>query len=167
MAQKLSPRVVASFLGVLAISYAVIARGVGNLYPFSIFEMYAKPSGSVTTRLGVRDSTGGVHDVSSYVDWHCSEPIVWEKFSCDVEPLRRVPNYLERAEINHVQSNISDVAKGEPVDLIQRVWRVSSEQSISVADCTLTKCNARMSSRTGSLLSRDAMPKSTNSRSGK
>ena len=60
--------------GVLVlVGYVAIASTVQQLYPFSVFDMYAHPATSAS-RIAVRDAAGVVSEVSAWTDWQCDGP---------------------------------------------------------------------------------------------
>lgn len=124
---------------VLALAYVVLARGVGNLYPFSGFEMYGATRLSTASRIAVV-TADGVAEVERFSRWRCDGPIAidprqcvaqWPYFHVEARDLE-VLAFVEHAE------DPGDDAR--PATLIRRVWRLGDVAQVD--DCVIATCEA-------------------------
>ncbi|APR79814.1 Hypothetical protein A7982_05161 [Minicystis rosea] len=124
--------------------YLLVARLVGNVYPFSTFSMYSEMQTDSASHLVARDRTGKLHDVTAYDGWSCPEPL-------DIDPPRcREPNpfssigYIDRASLEHVRaSHATHDGQAEPVDLVRHIWRFQKGSGdVRTEDCLLAQCQA-------------------------
>ena len=128
------------FLGVLALlGYAIIARGVENLYPFSVFPMYASGESAVTSRIMARTAAGEILEVDRFHGWSCRELPTLDATSC--EGVRGIP-YIDREREAHVRAHPlgSNDGEGEPVELVRRVF--SFDGKARAETCPLAACRA-------------------------
>lgn len=129
------------FLGLLALlGYAISARGVENLYPFSVFPMYASSEGAVTSRIMARTAAGELLEVDRFQGWSCPELPALDATSC--EGVRGIP-YIDREREAHVRAHPlgGGEGEGEPVELVRRVF--SFDGKARAETCRLAACRAR------------------------
>jgi hypothetical protein len=123
-------------LALLVLSgYVAVAFCVGNLYPFSVFDMYSRPAES-GSRLAARRGAR-VEEVTRYRSWSCESEIDLDAQRCGrgVRTSDPVDHELYGWIRDHAGSG------GEPVELVRRIW-FFSRQGVRVEDCLLSRCRA-------------------------
>ncbi|MFO0631755.1 MAG: hypothetical protein U0168_02790 [Nannocystaceae bacterium] len=133
----MSPR--ATFLRalVLMLAYVVVAHGVGNLFPFSGFEMYGATRLDSSSRIAVRTSEG-LREVESFSAWRCEAPPDPDPRQCAAQwPFFHV-EARDREALAHIE-RAPVPTRGEAVVLIRRVWRLQ-HGGYEVDDCELARC---------------------------
>jgi hypothetical protein len=122
--------------------YLAVGRAVGNLYPFSTFEMYAAERPSSASRVFARDAAGAVHEVFDFARWRCDataeSPI--DPMTCRAEwPFEYVPAQDREAAAWIAEHPGPD--GGEAVELVRRVWRLPDRAGAPPSvDCLLARC---------------------------
>jgi hypothetical protein len=135
-------------LGALVLAgYAVIARGVGNLYPFSTFSMYSSVHTTTGSRIVARDARGRLRELADYDQWRCEAGV-----DAMTEPRACAPGgevygigYLDREAREYLAAHASASAApgSEPVEVVRRVWRFGGAPgSPATVDCTIIRCEA-------------------------
>lgn len=126
---------------VLLAAYVAAARGVGNLYPFSTFEMYGGTRLTTASRIAVVDADG-VHEVERFLRWRCAAPI-------DVDPRRCTKEWpyfhveaRDREVLAHIERAPEPGNDARDVNLIRRVWRATEDGPMIASDCKLARCEA-------------------------
>jgi len=126
---------------VLLVAYVAAARGVGNLYPLSTFEMYGGTRLTTASRIAVIDAAG-VHEVERFSRWRCAA-------SVDVDPRRCTHQWpyfhveaRDREVLAHIERAADPGADARPVVVIRRVWRASEDGPMTPSDCELARCEA-------------------------
>ena len=107
-------------LGALVLAgYAGVAHSVQQLYPFSIFDMYAHRAQSAS-RVVARDAAGGLSEVTAWRGWRCAPaPAVTEPGTV---PAYSVP-YRDREAAAWVRDHpLAGAAGGEAVDVVRHIW---------------------------------------------
>jgi hypothetical protein len=128
---------------ILALAYVAVARGVGNLYPWSNFEMYGATRLTSASRIAVRvqdgDAPDGLVEIERFSRWRCEAPL-------DVDPRHCVaqwPYFHVEARDLEVLAHID--AAGDPGDagraavVVRRVWRLGDGPA-QAQDCELARC---------------------------
>ncbi len=125
---------------VVLLGYLVLAHTVGNLYPFSTFDMYATSQLSVGSRIIAVDSTGHAHEVRRFTNFACDGPVVLDPETC---PNRHIP-YLADALQAYLTANLTNQSPGGvALQIVQRVWWFAGDgELISVEDCPVLTCRA-------------------------
>jgi hypothetical protein len=123
--------------------YVVIAQGLGNLYPFSTFEMYAGVSTHTASRVLAVDSGGSTHEIRDFEAYRC-DSLDLEPASCRENGEYYTIGYVEREAAEYLAANASTPAHGEeqPLRLVRRVWRFQGSGQPTVEDCSLASCRA-------------------------
>ena len=130
---KVGPRAVA--FGLLA-TYALTARGVGNLYPFSTFEMYGSTTTASASRIVVREG-GEDHEVREYAGFDCDRPVSPDPRAClEQWPFAHLPA-VDAATARAINRSSG---RGVEVEVVRRIWRFEPEET--VVDCVLAVCRA-------------------------
>jgi len=129
---------------VLGVGYFAISRGFQNFYPFSIVDMYAERHEGSPSRIMALDARGRAHEVTEYVGWQCEGPLSDGSADCPTGPEHILTiGYVDRSAIEHVEAHPGRGPAGEPVQLVRRVWRLSSRSGPpSHADCLMVQCRA-------------------------
>lgn len=123
-------------LGALVfIGYSAVARSVGNLYPFSIFPMYAGKAGDATSRVMVRGADGAYEEVPRYEGFACESLPVLETTTC--AGVAGIP-YIDREREQHIREHAG--TGGQPVELVRRVFSFDGKSRPS--HCVSTRCTA-------------------------
>lgn len=126
------------FLGLLVLlAYGITARGVKNLYPFSVFPMYAGSEATATSRIMARTSGGTIVEVESFTGWACDPLPAVETTSCG--GVHGIP-YLDREHEAYVRAHPLGGRAGEPVELVRRNFSFDGEQRPEV--CPVALCRA-------------------------
>lgn len=125
--------------------YFLTARGLHNVFPFSIFDMYEMRAPSVATRLFVLDSSGHIDELHRFDSFQCnpSSPKLQELSVCGEEAqLGSIP-YVARDIQLILDARLKPVSSGEEVKLIARTWRLQETPGPSpFQDCVLARCRA-------------------------
>lgn len=129
---------------VLALAYVAAAHGVGNLYPWSSFEMYGATRLTTASRIAVRvqddaQSVDPVAEIERYSRWRCEAPPV-------VDPRRCVGQWpyfhVEARDLEvlaHIDAAGDPGDEGRPAVVVRRVWRLGDGPA-QVEDCELARC---------------------------
>ena len=130
------------WLGGLAFAtYLAAALGAGNLYPFSTFEMYGSTSLDSASRIVVREGDV-VHEIERFSQWRCEAPPSADPRVC----LASWPFFhmeaVDRAAIERVRSGAEPGDGAASVEVVRRIWRLSSASTPVVEDCVLARCEA-------------------------
>jgi hypothetical protein len=131
-------------LGVF-VGYVAVARAVQDLYPFSVFEMFADTMTS-SSRLVARLPDGNAAEVERFVHWQCDEPIDEDPVRCGPLGSFGYTPYRDRELADWVRRHERrDDAPGgaEALELTRRIYRVTGVPGpLSVEDCVLASCRA-------------------------
>lgn len=135
-------------------TYLLGSRGVGDLYPWSTFDMYSHTPGGTSSRVLVLDG-GETRDVADFRSWRCDGPIDLSPLRCEgiAWPFYHVP-YVDAAAAALVREG----GAGEPeggerveVQLVRRIWifrkdgaarQEAPEVPAEVRNCPLHACTA-------------------------
>lgn len=129
--------------GLVAITlfgYVVAARGVGNLYPLSTFEMYGATRLVDASRIVVI-AQGEPHEVERFSKWRCDREPDPDPHRCDESwPFFHI-EASDRAAIDRVRNAASPGADAIAVVLVRRIWRLGERDGeVAVEDCELARC---------------------------
>lgn len=132
-----APRLVA--FGVFVV-YLLAARGVGNFYPLSTFEMYGSSTLSSASRIVVRDESGAVDEVDAYTGFACDHPVDPDPRTClEAWPFDHVPA-MDAAFARTIDRSRAS-SSAPRVEIVRRVWRFEDEHTLT-QDCVLARCRA-------------------------
>lgn len=122
----------------LALAYVATSRGVGNLYPWSSFEMYGATRLTTASRIAVRVD-GRVAEIERFSRWRCEAPPV-------VDPRRCVGQWpyfhVEARDLEvlaHIDAAGDPGDAGRPAVVVRRVWRLGDGPA-QAEDCELARC---------------------------
>lgn len=123
--------------------YFVIARGLGNLYPFSTFEMYAAVEARSASRLLAEDGEGRLHEIREFAAYRCGS-IDPKPAACATGGDYYTIGYVEREAAEDLATRTAAPMNGaaQDVRLIRRVWRFHGPGAPSVQDCMVATCQA-------------------------
>jgi hypothetical protein len=123
--------------------YVVVAQGLGNLYPFSTFEMYAGVSAHTASRVLAVDSSGAPHEIRDFEGYRC-DSLDLEPASCREHGEYYTIGYVEREAAEYFAAKASTPAHGEeqPLRLVRRIWRFHGGGRPDVEDCPVASCRA-------------------------
>ncbi len=140
---------VLSFLG-----YLVVARIVGNVYPFSTFPMYAGEHRSTGSRIVAKDEAQGLHEVSDGSAWMCdaasvdgappgeTPPPALDPHACTGDGVY-VIDYVDRAAIDYVRTHGGGDRRARPVELVRHIWTFPDDRGPpTTSDCHMASCRA-------------------------
>lgn len=123
--------------------YVVIAQGLGNLYPFSTFEMYAGVSTHTASRVLALDSAGATHEIRDFEAFRC-DSLDLEPAACRDHGEYYTIGYVEREATEYLAAQATASVHGDeqPVYLVRRIWRFHGGGQPAVEDCPLASCHA-------------------------
>ncbi|MBC8066703.1 MAG: hypothetical protein IAG13_00085 [Deltaproteobacteria bacterium] len=124
------------------LGYLAIARGVGNLYPFSTFEMYgATPLVDASRIVALTDD--GPRELVEFSRWRCALPPDPDPRACAASwPFFHI-EAIDRAAIDRVRSAAPPVGAATQVVIVRRVWRLGEgDAALAIEDCELARCEA-------------------------
>ncbi len=128
----------------IAAAYFLVSRGVENLFPFTVLEMYSWRSEPSSSRILALDERGGAHEVNRLASFRCDDDITPEKSHCP-EPGHHYYSidYVDRDLIDHMRSHpgTGQEPSAESFTLVRRVWQLDVSP-VTHADCALTRCRA-------------------------
>ncbi len=128
-------------VAIVLLVYVVAARGVGNLYPLSSFEMYGSTRLTTASRIAVQTDRG-VQEIERFSRWRCATPPSVDPRIC----LAQWPYFHVEARDREVLDHIRDAADpgtdAQPVTVIRRVWRLPADGPAVASECVLAQCEA-------------------------
>jgi hypothetical protein len=122
------------------LGYLGVALALGNLYPFSVFDMYSRRFTSAS-RIVARDAGGHVREVERYARWSCDEPLDVSPGRCGAPGSFFYVPYLDTDGSAYVAAHAGD-GQGQPVDVVRRIWWLEGGGPPRVEDCLLSRCRA-------------------------
>ncbi|HET6582397.1 MAG TPA: hypothetical protein VFG69_03095, partial [Nannocystaceae bacterium] len=126
---------------VLFATYVLAARGAGNLYPFSTFDMYGKTALDSASRIVARDGDE-LHEIEHYEHWRCEAPPPVDPHACPREwPFVHLES-VDRVAIRRIHDADPPGADARPVAVVRRIWRFSGDAAPTIVDCVLASCEA-------------------------
>lgn len=138
-----SPR--AAVAALVFVGYLVVARAVGNLYPFSTYSMYAESGTGRPSRLVARETHGSMVDLDRYDHWACPDLPPLDRASCPSDtPSSSIP-YVDREADHYVRSHAGTGHEpgARAVDLVRHVWWFVDENGAPREfDCPVRHCRA-------------------------
>lgn len=129
-------------LGVVG-AYLATAFGLGNLYPFSVFDMYAGDKASSASRVVARDAEGHLDEVRAWTGWSCDPWPRLDLDACQREPPFYVVPYINREHEQYLSEHRGSPDGGEVVDLVAKVWWLDASGVRSAETCVIASCRAR------------------------
>lgn len=131
--------------GLVFVAYLVAARGIGNCYPVSVFDMYQGRGDETAARVMVRDVGGAVLELEEFENYSCFPrlPMITEvKRYCPAahQPL----DYVTRDQQQLLERRITATphADGEEVAIVSRAFFLA-EQPLVTQDCVIARCTAQ------------------------
>ncbi len=130
------------------ITYLIAARLVGNLFPFSVFDMYQAHAPDVVARVLVLDARGVAAQVDAFEAYVCEGPsLTMREIERTCGPDHRPIDYVVRDQALFIREH-RGVARSrdglEPISLVSRVRGSGTEVGDSeVSDCAIARCWAR------------------------
>ncbi|HWB77798.1 MAG TPA: hypothetical protein VG755_22680 [Nannocystaceae bacterium] len=127
-------------VAIAMLGYLAAARGVGNLYPFSTFEMYGATRLVDASRIVVREGDD-VHELDRFAHWRCDRVPDPDPRSCVASwPFFHI-EAADRAAIDRIASASAPIGDASTVEIVRRVWRLDGD-AVRVEDCELARCEA-------------------------
>jgi hypothetical protein len=127
------------------VTYLLAARGVRNLFPLSVFDMYKSHAPDVATRIIAVDAAGRAEELHAFEAFRCepAAPRLDELRSCEHAERGRIPYVVRDAQI-YLDQHLRGDARGEEVTIAARTWRLQGRPGpLPFADCALARCVAR------------------------
>ncbi|HEY5242726.1 MAG TPA: hypothetical protein VIJ22_14700 [Polyangiaceae bacterium] len=121
--------------------YVGVSLAVGNLYPFSVFDMYSHPQVSAS-RIVARDQRGNLAEIERYDRWRCEEPVDVTPAKCGEPGSFHYSIYLDASQAAYIAEHPAKDGSGEPVDVVRRIWWLDAPGSPRTTDCVLESCLA-------------------------
>lgn len=124
--------------------YVAVSQGLGNLYPFSTFEMYAGVSTHSASRVLAIDAAGTAHEIRDFEAYQC-ESLDLEPSACREHGEYYTIGYVEREAAEYLADQASvqtEHGEEQPVRLVRRIWRFHGPGQPTVEDCPLSSCHA-------------------------
>jgi len=137
-----NPRRVVAAL-VLA-GYVGVSFAVGNLYPFSVFDMYSRARTSAS-RIVARDARGQIVEVERYEGWQCDGPVDVSPAACGEPGSYFYVGYLDAERAEYIAHHPGADGSRAPVDVVRRIWWLETAASPGpprTTDCVLQRCTA-------------------------
>lgn len=132
------------FSWLIAAAYFLVSRGVQNLFPFTVLEMYSWRIQSSSSRILALDARGETHEVNHLDAFSCEDDITPEQSHCP-GPERQYSSidYVDRDLIDHLRSHpgTGQEPSSEAFTIVRRVWHLQVSP-VSHEDCVLTRCRA-------------------------
>ena len=129
-------------LGLLAlVTYVLVANTVQQLYPFSVFDMYANRANSASKVVAQR-SDGTLVDVNRLRQWHCPQPVTLEVDTHDGRPHPYTIPYRDREALDWIHEHAAEQPQGVMVRVVRHIWWLqpapnqSAEEDRVLATCT-------------------------------
>jgi hypothetical protein len=125
-------------------TYVLAARGVRNLYPISVFDMYQRAAPTAVARVIVLDEHGGKHPLDAFTGFHCEPappmiPDVRRFCGPDHEPL----DYVTRDQQRDFDAHLAGAPGPLRIAIVSRSYRIDPVQLGTVEhDCVLARCTA-------------------------
>lgn len=124
------------------LGYLAIARGLGNLYPFSTFEMYgATPLVDASRIVALTDA--GPRELGEFSRWRCDVPPDPDPRVCAASwPFFHIES-VDRGAIDRVRAAAPPNGAATEVVIARRVWRLGERDAVlTIEDCELARCEA-------------------------
>lgn len=122
---------------VWVVAYVVIARGVGNLYPFSTFEMYGGTRLVSASRIAAQVD-GEIVEVERFSRWRCEAPPDPDPRRCrEAWPFFHI-EAVDRAAVAWIAAAPPPEGAARSATVVRRVWQLSP--TFERHDCALAVC---------------------------
>jgi hypothetical protein len=123
--------------------YVGVSFAVGNLYPFSVFDMYSRAR-TTASRIVARDERGQIVEVGRYESWQCDGPIDVSPAACGEPGSYFYVGYLDRERADYIAGHRGTGTSPAPVDVIRRIWWLENDSPgpPRTTDCLLQRCTA-------------------------
>ncbi len=130
------------------LTYFTAARGIQNLFPISVFDMYRAHAPEVVARLIVVDARARPSELFEWRSFHCApdRPVLRELEACAAEPESRPLGYVIRDQQLHLDAHLSPAPEvdAEPITISMRSYRlVDRPGAPDFEDCVVATCTAR------------------------
>lgn len=125
-------------------TYVVAARGVRNLFPISVFDMYQAHAPRVVARVVVVDAEGHKAEIEDFDGWVCEGglPVLREpERVCG--PDHRPLEYVTRDQELFLHAHEGEAPGPEAVTIVSRAFVLDPEPGTPRStDCILARCTA-------------------------
>lgn len=139
------PQQRALLCALLFILYLSGCLRIGNVFPFSAFDMFAG-RWDRSTRIVASTAAGATMEVRSLRQWHCDrdQSLDDPELACrpeDGHP-EKEPRVLSWIASQEASSGRQPAPTAEPVDLVRRTYRIAVSGGLFHRDCVLRRCTA-------------------------
>ncbi|MBX7080751.1 MAG: hypothetical protein K1X88_16255 [Nannocystaceae bacterium] len=125
-------------------AYVIAARGIGNAFPLSVFDMYQGRGGDTAARVRVREADGSTRELDRYGALQCYPrlPMLTElRRSCG--PEHQPLDYVTRDQQRWLEAHLVDTPQSREVAIVSRAWWLTPrEHGPEFTDCVLARCTA-------------------------
>ncbi|MFO0635583.1 MAG: hypothetical protein U0168_22295 [Nannocystaceae bacterium] len=125
-------------------AYVVAARGIGNAFPLSVFDMYQGRGGDSAARVLVRESDGRTRELDRYTALQCHPrlPQLMEvRRSCG--PQHQPLDYVTRDQQRWLEAHLVDEPQPREVAIVSRAWWLRPHAGEpGFDDCVIARCTA-------------------------
>jgi len=130
------------------LTYFTAARGVQNLFPLSVFDMYRAHAPEVVGRLIVVDRGDRPSELVEWHSFYCApdRPVLRDLKACSGDPESRPIGYVIRDQQLHLDAHLSAEPDedAEPITISMRSYRlVDRPGAPAFTDCVVATCTAR------------------------
>ena len=109
-------------LGVVTLAtYVVVANTVQQLYPFSVFDMYANRATSASKVVAQR-ADGTLVDVNRLNVWHCPQAPSLEHDTHDGMPHPYTIPYRDHEALDWIRTHMGPQPQAETVRVVRHIW---------------------------------------------
>lgn len=125
-------------------SYLLVAAGVQNIYPFSVFPMFSNDRAAEGSRF-IAIVDGKPREISDFVSWTCPEEIPqFGKLVCPDGQLGTPSSYLVKEATDHISAHTAEEPSqgAVSVSLVVRRWDLRPNADDTPRDCPLMECVA-------------------------
>ncbi|MCU0657681.1 MAG: hypothetical protein MUF64_21200 [Polyangiaceae bacterium] len=126
-------------------TYLLAARGVRNLFPLSVFDMYKTHAPDVATRILAVDARGHGGELHAFDGFRCepAAPSLQELSGCEGAVRGRIPYVIRDAQI-YLDQHLESTTEGEEITIVARTWQLRRQPGpLPFSDCALARCVAR------------------------
>jgi hypothetical protein len=119
-------------------TYLLAARGPGNLFPFSVFDMYQAHAPDVVARVLAIDAAGRAYELDAYDAWSCEWQGELQRAEATCGADHRPLDYVTRDQAHYLEQHQGE--GDEAVRVVSRAYRVRDAGVFE--DCMLATCRA-------------------------
>jgi hypothetical protein len=126
-------------------TYVLAARGVRNMFPISVFDMYQAHAPEVVARVLVLDAAGETAQVEQFEGFVCEDDpavLMHVEDTCGAD--HRPLEYVTRDQASYLARHSGQAPGPEAITLVSRAYVLTARPGAPPStDCVLTHCTAR------------------------